>query len=175
MAIGSVNKTDIFGDEKVVVTETPKNAEPPKDVEELELKPQEKWFINFKNKLKSPLQLTLWIFSYFVFLSIGGFCIKLIEEDNDRTLKNTQRENLLAVLEKYNFTSNNTMVKEIIKAAVKVYSVKGLYLDNLEAEVDTTWTWSGGLFFSATLVTTIGEILFINPTSTNTFVEFFSS
>ncbi|XP_066934307.1 potassium channel subfamily K member 1-like [Clytia hemisphaerica] len=48
------------------------------------------------------------------------------------------------------------MIKDIIKAAMKVYSVKGLYVDNLEAEVESTWTFSGGLFFTATLVTTIG-------------------
>lgn len=110
-----------------------------------------------KSKYKGALEMFGWLLGYNAFLIIGGFCITTIERDNDKEIKNSHRQNLLAVIQKHGKLPNDTMVLEILEAASDLISVKGLYLGDLTAEVDSTWGLGGGIFFCATLVTTIGK------------------
>ena len=110
-----------------------------------------------KNKYKGALEMLSWLLGYFAFLVVGGYCITAIEHDNDKEVKNTNRLRLLDVLQRHGKLPNDTMVLEIIEAATDLVSVKGLHLNDLTAEVDSTWGFGGGIFFCATLVTTIGK------------------
>jgi len=126
---------------------------------------EEKWYKPTKKKIKQKLEIPLWLIGYSAFLAIGGYFIMLIEGGNDKMVKNNNRIALLDVLDKYGKLPNDTMVQEIIAAAVKLHSVKGLYLDDLTAEVDSTWGLSGGIFFCSTTITTIGNKNNIFPNS----------
>ena len=106
---------------------------------------------------KETLEMFGWFLGYFAFLVIGGVCITAIEHDNDKHIKNTKRLRLLGVLKKHGKQPNDTMVLEILAAASETQSVNGLYLGDITAEVESTWGFNGGIFYCATLITTIGK------------------
>ena len=143
MANKAIFKTSSNGNKDISGTDkTTQNEPPAKDTK--------------FQKLKVKMEIFGWLLGYFSFLALGGFCINAIEAENDKCVKNDYRLKLLAVLAKHGKQHNDSMVLEILDAATKAHSVKGLYLADLSAEVESTWTFSGGLFFCATLISTIG-------------------
>ena len=96
------------------------------------------------------------LLGYFAFLTIFGFLFVVIERGNDEKVKNDRRKELLKKLDKYNISYNSTMINEIITAAVNVFDVNGLDINDFNNQVASDWHIGSSVFFAGTIVTTIG-------------------
>ena len=110
---------------------------------------KEKWF--------RILKLPCLIIFYILFLLLGAYIINRTEADFDENIRNERRVNLLKVLHKHNFSRTDPRIKEILIAAQKALDVDAVKLKRLDRNLTTRWTFSSSLFFTATLVTTVGE------------------
>ncbi len=81
----------------------------------------------------------------------------LIEKENDENLKNARRNTFLSVLAKHNISVNNTVIKEIVSAAVSASEVNGLSLKDYAMATLSDWNLGSSVFFAGTIVTTIGK------------------
>ncbi|XP_065062229.1 potassium channel subfamily K member 16-like [Rhopilema esculentum] len=93
---------------------------------------------------------------YFGFLILAGYIFVVIEEDEDVRAKDRKRKAFLDVLAKYNFTKNDSMVHDIVIAAYDAFDVNALDLSDFTNDVDSEWHIGSAVFFTGTIVTTIG-------------------
>ena len=110
-----------------------------------------KWFYI----LRLPILFTI----YLIFLIIGAAIIQGIESGQDKDVRNSERSRLLKVLRKYNISTKDPKIKEILRAAFNAMRVDALKLDTMDDELDGRWKFTGSLFFIGTLVTTIGTVI----------------
>lgn len=104
------------------------------------------------------LKLPFLIIFYSLFLLLGGYIITNVEKDFDKDIRNRHRLRLLKVLDKYNFSYTDPRIEEILTTAHKAMEVDAVKLKRLDKELDTRWKFSSSLFFTATLVTTVGKL-----------------
>ena len=102
------------------------------------------------------LPIVALLIGYFAFLAITGYLFVIIEEKSDDQMKNDRRLEFLRTLDKYNISYNNTMINEIITAAVNVFDVNGLDVTDYTKRVASEWNIGSSVFFAGTVVTTIG-------------------
>ena len=100
-----------------------------------------------------------WIIGYFLFLTLGGFLFLVLERSNDETLKNKKRKEFLEVLASYNISTNDTIIRNIVTAAIHAHDFNSLNLTNYNTEVSSEWNLGSAVFFAGTIVTTIGKFL----------------
>lgn len=98
------------------------------------------------------------LLGYFAFLTLAGYLFIVIERENDEKVKDNQRLEFLKALDKYNVSYNNTMINEIIKAAINAFDVNGLDLNDYSKQMPSEWHIGSSVFFAGTVVTTIGMI-----------------
>ena len=97
------------------------------------------------------------VLGYFGFLILAGYIFVFIEEDEDVRAKDRRRKAFLDVLAKYNFTKNDSMVHDIVIAAYDAFDVNALDLSDFTNKVDSEWHIGSAVFFTGTIVTTIGR------------------
>eukprot|EP00794_Sanderia_malayensis_P020637 gene20637-22672_t len=76
--------------------------------------------------------------------------------DNDENLKNEKRRKFLEILTKHNISANNTVIAEIVTAAISASKVNGLDLSDFTEIAPSDWNLGSAVFFCGTIVTTIG-------------------
>ena len=101
------------------------------------------------------------LIGYFAFLTLAGYLFIVIERDNDEKVKDARRLEFLKTLDKYNISYNSTMINEIIKAAINVFDVNGLDVNDFSKQIPSEWEIGSSVFFAGTVVTTIGMIAII--------------
>ncbi|XP_066928939.1 potassium channel subfamily K member 1-like isoform X2 [Clytia hemisphaerica] len=93
---------------------------------------------------------------YVIFLVIGAIIITRIEAEGDKRLRNQKRQQLLNVYKKYNISLNDQRIREFLRAAYGALEVDAMKLNKMTQELESRWDFTSSLFFTATLVTTIG-------------------
>lgn len=94
---------------------------------------------------------------YVLFLVIGAIIITRIEAEGDKRLRNQKRQQLLNVYKKYNISLNDQRIREFLRAAYGALEVDAMKLNKMTQELESRWDFTSSLFFTATLVTTIGK------------------
>ena len=102
-------------------------------------------------------RIPLIISIYVIFLVIGAIIITRIEAEGDKKLRNQRRQALINVYKKYNISLNDPRIRDFLRAAHGASEVDALKLNKMSQELESRWDMTSSLFFTATLVTTIGK------------------
>ena len=114
-------------------------------------------FLRKNSKLRVAINITCWILFYFLFIVIGGLVIRLIEEENDIKLKQEKQKHILTTLKKYNLSTNESSVIEIVRAVIEANEYGAIRnMNNITEPILTIWSLAASVFFCSTIVTTIG-------------------
>ena len=134
-------------------------------------------FLQKNSKLKAAINITCWVLFYFLFIFIGGLVIKLLEEENDIKLKQEKQKHILTTLKKYNLSTNDSSVMEIVRAVIEANEYGAIRnVNNITEPILTIWSLGASVFFCSTIVTTIGmdPIIYFKDNH-NLFLVFFTS
>lgn len=113
---------------------------------------------NKNEKLKHLIIFICWIALYFIYIIVGGAVISSIEGDQDLETKRKRKQKFISTLNKYNFSVNDTAIKEIVSAALDAVEVINTPVNDLSS----SWNLNSGMFFCNALVTTIGKCKIIS-------------
>lgn len=114
-------------------------------------------FLHKNSKLRVAINITCWVLFYFLFIFIGGLVIQLIEKEHDIKLKQEKQKHILTTLKKYNLSTNDSSVIEIVRAVIEAKEYGAIEnVNNITEPILTIWSLAASVFFCSTIVTTIG-------------------
>ena len=91
------------------------------------------------------------------YLLAGGYLIEHIEGEHDLSMRTDVRNKLFATLSKYDLSSNDTLVQDIVSVAIEAYEHGIDMAVGYDTNVTSVWNWCTGIFFCNTLLTTVGK------------------